>query len=150
MGSGYIYHCKKCNKKHQTFLGYGMMFPKIYKELIDGIYKGDFGEEMQKLIKSKPNLAINANKEIYLCRHCNNWNIEFILDIYEPTTKLKEVPEYVTEYDLKSNYKLVKKHIHKCPECGKRTRKLNDNETNCLPCPNCKTQMTISGFIDWD
>lgn len=163
MGSGYIYSCDKCKESYSIYLGVGMMYFEQYRGIANQIKKGKLGEEYQSIIKSDKKIVIDADNVVYLCNHCGNWNVEPVLDLYELKAAENlsvEKSDYVQGFQnvifkfpsvVKSdNYKLLKKYIHKCSKCGKRTRKLDTIHKKEIPCPKCRSVMMLSGVINWD
>lgn len=164
MGSGYMYKCRKCKNEYTVRLGGGMSFPAVYRQVLNDIKSGVYGDELGELANSHQYTAVNAIRWVYICNHCGNWKSDYILDLYVPTdiekiakTKygVKTVDEwgyvpYVMPYSLRANYKLLKRFIHKCPDCGKRTHKASEKELQKLPCPNCKTKGNKAAYLNWD
>ncbi len=108
--------------------------------------------------------AKNANRMVYVCSHCGNWNLEYAMDLYAPidiekisdkkfgdktVRELGYVP-YVISYSLQKYYKLLKRFIHRCPDCSKRTHRATEKEIQSLPCPNCKSQNIKVAKVMWD
>ena len=141
-----------------------MLFPRVYRGLLDEIKNGKYGEDFQYLANSVQYAAVNAVKQVYICSHCGRWRTEYVLDLYEPkntkiisqqkygdktVAELGYVPCFLPWID-RDNYKLLKRFIHKCPDCGKRTHKASKTETDCLPCPKCKSKDITAGELNWD
>ena len=59
MGSGFEYKCSKCNNEYGITLGIGMMYPVVYKELVDEVKNGAFGEEWKQLFDNTENIAVD-------------------------------------------------------------------------------------------
>ena len=145
-------------------MGIGMMFPKVYQQIINSISDGEYGQRWKDLFDSQEYVAVNAKKTVYICRNCGHWETNYILDLYVPK-KPEEIPNkrygiktvaewgyvpYVIEYDLKENYKILKHFVHTCTNCGRRTHKASDNELQNLSCPKCGKDNKITGFVNWD
>jgi len=164
MGSGYDFKCKKCKTKYSAMPGIGMMYPKVYQEAVEDIKNGKYGPEWQEIMNSEEFIAVNAEREIYICSECKYWETDLNLALYRPKdaeairTKqygIKTVEEwgyvpYVMEYHLKTEYSLVKVYVHKCKKCGKRMHKATDEELKNLPCPKCGTENATNGMLMWD
>ena len=164
MGSGFSYECKKCKKEYSVRLGIGMLFPRVYQKILSDIKTGFYGDELKNLVNSQQYVAVNASKRVYICRHCGNWNLEYAMDLYTPVNieeiskqkyGAKTVDEwgyipYVIPYSLKEDYKLLKRFIHKCPVCDKRTHMASEKELKELSCPHCKAKNSKAEYIDWD
>ena len=164
MGSGFSYKCKKCKEKYSVHLGVGMLFPRVYQNLLNNIKNGEYGDELKLIADSQQYVAINASRWVYICSHCGKWNLEYAMDLYAPVnikeisgkkfgdktvSELGYVP-YVTPYSLHKDYKLLKRFIHKCPDCGKRTHRANEKEFRELSCPHCKNKNNKVAEIMWD
>ncbi len=165
MGKGYSYVCSKCGKNFDVFLGIGMMFPVIYRRTIEEIKSGKYGEEWKKIFNSQPYTATNAHKYLYKCKNCGYWEESKELSLYVPNDLesfpktqfgIKTVEEwgyvpYVTEIELKYDYHLIKRYIHKCPKCGKTMNQATEkNEFLTLSCPDCGALAKREGELMWD
>lgn len=164
MGKGYSYKCKKCSHEYSVFLGIGMLYPIEYKEMINDMASGKYGQDCQKLMQNIPYAAVNAGNYLFSCSRCGFWEIGKDLTIYAPddldkiskgkygdktVEELGEVP-YVMECDLKENYHVLKRHYHKCPKCSGRMHKASKHEMLNLPCPNCGERNEQKSTIMWD
>ena len=47
-------------------------------------------------------------------------------------------------------YRLVKRYVRKCPDCGRRMHKATDREMRELSCPVCGEKNRPGGEILWD
>ena len=164
MGQGYCYTCKKCKYEYTVHLGVGMMYPTVYRRLLEAISNGEYGSELQEVYNDTPYAAINGNRVIYLCNGCGYWEHGTDISLYEPNDPesipkkqygIKTVEEwghvpYVTEYELKENYHQNKRYYHRCCNCGKRMHKTSSRELKNLPCPNCGCENQSSGDLFWD
>lgn len=165
MGKGYGFKCKKCRKEFEIFLGVGMMFPDVYKSTIQEIYDGKYGEEWKILADSHEYAAIDCAYTLYKC-DCGHWEISMPLDLYEPKNKefirkkqygIKNVEEwgyvpYVMSHNLATNYNLIKKYPHRCPECGNEMKKTNITDLTEIRCPRCGNPNATESCkrINWD
>ncbi len=164
MGDGYDFVCKKCKKEYSVMHGIGMMYPTIYQETIEDAKNGKYGSEWQELISSSKYIAINAEREVYICSSCGKWKTELDLSLYRPKDEdairtkqfgIKTVEEwgyvpYVFGQDFQAEYDLIKVYAHKCDHCGKRMHKANEEELSKLSCPYCGTENTSEGLLMWD
>lgn len=164
MSMGYKFKCKKCKTEYFASLGIGMMYPRVYQEAIEDIKNGKYGSEWQEIINSEEFMAVNAEREIYICSECNHWEIELNLALYKPKdtedirTKqygIKTVEEwgyvpYVMGYELTAEYTLIKAYVHKCKKCGNQMHKAKYEEIKSLHCPKCGTENTTNGLFIWD
>ena len=48
MGQGYGCTCNKCGYSFSANLGVGFLFPIVYKETVDAMKKGEYGEQGKK------------------------------------------------------------------------------------------------------
>ena len=145
-------------------MGIGMRFPNTYMQLMNSIANGEYGPAWKALLNSQKYVAVNAEKDVYICRHCGHWETEYVLDLYVPKIPehihnkqygVKTVAEwgyvpYVTSYDLAEDYVLLKHLVHKCPNCGRRTHKGKKTELQELSCPKCGKNNKINSYIHWD
>lgn len=164
MGSGYDFKCKKCKTKYSAMPGIGMMYLKVYQKAVEDIKNGRYGPEWQEIMNSEEFVAVNAERDVYICSEYKHWETDLNLALYRPKnveairTKqygIKTVEEwdyvpYVMDYDFKTEYSLVKVYVHKCKKCGKRMHKATDEELKNLSCPKCGTENATSGLLTWD
>lgn len=164
MGSGFGFKCKKCKKKYYAMPGIGMMYPQVYQEAMEDAQNGKFGAEWKEIISSGKYIAINAEREIYVCASCGHWKSDLNLSLYRPKDEnairtkqfgIKNVEEwgyvpYVAGRDFQKDYELIRVFVHKCEKCGKRMHKARPEELEKLPCPDCGTENTPEGLLMWD
>ena len=164
MGKGYEYNCRKCQHKYSVSLGTGMLFPEAYHSIIYEIADGKYGTEWKAIYDSTPYAAVNAGKEVYICKHCSRWEEGTDISLYAPNNpdiisqkrygektvrELGYVP-YVTAWDLKKDYHVLKRHYKRCSKCGKRMHKASEEELLNLFCPACGEKNRPTGFVRWD
>lgn len=152
MGRGYLFKCKNCKKRYSLQLGIGMLFSEVYREKLESIDKGEYGDEWQKLYKETPFAAVDIWRELFICDSCGNWKVKPNLSLYAPNNPEQIIPQSsVSRYDLEQDYKLLKEYSHICSKCGKAMSKiLDDNIPRSLPCPNCGTENEIGSLMMWD
>ena len=164
MGRGYGYKCKECKHRYSAFPGIGKAYPEAYRELIQKIEDGGYGEEWQRLLKDTPYVAVNAENVIYSCKECGQWEMGQDITLYAPNHPkailskqygIKTVEEwgyvpFVMNWELREEYHVLKRHYHKCSKCGKRMHKASENEVKHLPCPKCGTENEVRDYIIWD
>ena len=170
MGRGIGFKCSKCGHKYSYGTGVGFLFPMVYEELLASVKEGKYGDNWKELALKTENVAIDAEIYLYCCKSCGNWKTEEGLSLYAPKDpeeiKRKEQEEkepwcvgfdfkeasYVTDYELKKFYVVLKKYIHKCPKCGKPMHKATRKEAFNLPCPKCGSapQSDYLRIINWD
>ena len=164
MGSGFEYKCSKCNKEYGITLGIGMMYPVVYKELVDDVKNGAFGEEWKQLFDETENVAVDAENRVYICHDCGSWIEEKGLSLYVADNEyaLKDVkkglPIFYGDDSIpammgqKPKYRLLKEYEHKCKKCCAKMREASKEELYSLPCPDCgaKPDPDSIGFVNWD
>ena len=163
MGNGLSFRCNKCGYEIVASYGIGYLFPITYKETVEAIKAGKYGQEWKELYEHTPGAAINAEMDFYTCSYCGSFANEPNLTMYAPNdpeiskthnerfsiSHPAEGCEYVMLYELRENYRRVKAFIHKCPGCGKRMHKYKQGEL--LKCPECKSGiMEFDGMVCWD
>ena len=153
MGRGKSYKCSKCGKEYSASWGCGYMFPLEYEELIKAIKKGKYGEEWKEVLLSDEYTVVDAETHVYLCRSCNHWTTAPGLSLYLPKDPSHaEKKACVIESDLKDDYKVLKRRIHRCEKCGSRMHRASNSELDKLPCPDCggEPEEGSGGMILWD
>lgn len=145
MGYGRRFVCSKCKKEYNASWGVGFSFPEEYERTLSDIRKGKYGEVMKAISHDERYIAVDAEEYLYICGKCNAWKVEKGLSLYAPKNlKLlmmkrygdKTVAEwgeapYVVSWDLKENYRLVKRYVHNCDKCsGVMHRATEDEEYN--------------------
>lgn len=163
MGYGYYYKCRKCRHKYEVHLGAGMMFPRVYRRLLQDIAEGKYGEEWKALVRETPYAAVDADKVVYICS-CGYWEMGEDITLFVPNEPesipgrqfgVKTVAElgyvpYVAPQELREEYHILKRYYHQCSKCGKRMRKASDGELLHLSCPVCGADNKSKGNLDWD
>ena len=168
MGMGFNFICEKCGREYGYGVGIGFMFPRAYEELIKKVKKGKYGKEWKDIANNTENVAIDAEEYLYVCPKCGSWKAEEGLSLYipketkEPKGDTNNEPwaigfdysnaSYVTSWDLKEHYKLLKSYIHKCPKCKTRMHKASSDELYNVPCPKCggnPIPESVESFL-WD
>ena len=132
-----------------------MMYSEVFRELLKRIEDGEYGSEWQKLLKDNPYAAVNAERNVYICRECGHWETGQDITLYVPNNPeaingIKALEEEYVPWDLKEEYHVLKRHYHKCSKCGRRMHKATEEEMLHLPCPKCGTQNETDGNIMWD
>ena len=160
MGYGYEFECRNCQHKYSISLGSGFLYPEEYRKEIKKISAGNYGAEWKQAFEKNPYTAINAESVLYICSSCNAW--ECVTDItlyipnnpasiaYEYEKKNRRPDRFVSSWDLKDRYHVLKRHYHKCKKCGKRMHKASKGEEQSLCCPKCGTANESIGEFCWD
>ncbi|MCR5596458.1 MAG: hypothetical protein K6G12_11460 [Lachnospiraceae bacterium] len=166
MGSGLQYRCSKCKKEYYVSWGTGFLFPQAYRKTIHDIKTGKYGAEWKDMICENKNSAINAEDYVYVCGKCGAWKTEPDLSIYVPKDTSKPANElsgkgskdnsgrrdYVTEWDLRESYRILKRRVHKCDNCGGVVHRALESELKALKCPYCggEPEEGFGGDVLWD
>lgn len=136
MGLGIKFHCQTCNMRFQVMLGIGYLPFILNEEITKEIQNGDYGEEWKNLLASDKSHFIEAETAVYRCS-CGSWKNEDDIILYRinPETNRRNI---------------VKKYIHHCTRCGKKMKKMREEEILSLPCPICHTDVSVENTICWD
>ena len=149
MGLGYSFKCSKCSKKYEILPGIGMLFPQVYEDTVAKLKNGRFGKAWKELYENTENVAIDAEKRVYLCPSCGYWKNEPGLSLYVADNKraISDVkngcPVFYGEDSLPAmmgnmpQYHLLKEYEHKCKKCGGKMKAVDDDEMLTLSCPKC-------------
>lgn len=162
MGLGIEYRCSKCDQQYEVSLGFGFLYRMTYKNVVDEIHNGKYGQELKDLMNSTDNVAVDAVETLFYCSECGSWEVLPDLSLYIacndiaiedvkqgspviPTIERKDFPQY----------RLLKKYDHICPKCNKPMQGVNDNEYNKLSglrlsCPKCSGELNCSSAFHWD
>ena len=166
MGSGIEYKCSKCGKEYEVCCGVGFLFPQVYEGLMNDIKSGKYGQGWKKLALSEDTIAIDAVSYVYVCKKCGFWAVEPGLSLYVANDS-KAVKEYlqsrhwtaghdgtfVTFSELRQDYHILKRRVHKCAKCKGIMHKATEYEEYNLKCPYCGNvpdKNTIRGEFRWD
>lgn len=158
MGDGIKFMCSECGKEYSASWGIGFNFPRVYIKCLLAVKKGKYGSKWKELYLNNQYVAVNADTHVYLCKKCGYWVVEEDLSLYIPNNldviskKIKERGKdyYVMEDELKNEYHLLKRRIHKCSNCGKVMHKANFEEIDKLKCPKCGGKPRLFNFCFWD
>ena len=155
MGRIYSFYCKKCKYRLETSLGIGMMFPLVYKNIVEKSKNGELGEEIQKFFIDNPNGVVDVENVLGFCEECGEYETIKDLTMYVPKTNYEEsAKDYVFYRDLKEHYKIFKEYRHKCKNCGSDLKIVlheeSDKHKRNIICPICKKYMIKKFFGYWD
>lgn len=165
MGKGYDFHCKKCGKNYAVFLGVGFCFATASRNEIEAIANGEFGPELKEAYEQTPYAVIDPDNVVFICRKCGCWIVDTDHTLYAPkdpdaiakrqfgekTAEEWGCVPYVIGKTLREDYRVLKRHYHKCDRCGSRMHKATDKEVRSLPCPECGEINEENGYgILWD
>lgn len=163
MGTGFSYCCEKCGEEFSVHLGAGMRFPTVYQDTMRDIIAGKYGPERRTILYNEPYAAVDIEQYVYKCS-CGYWKVDKELSLYAPNNPeaipkkqygIKTVEEwgyvpYVTRFQLKEDYHLIKRYIHICSKCGKRMRKAQKRELEEIRCPKCDSLCRQRDYLFWD
>ena len=157
MGAGMKLECPECGYEESISLGYGMFFPVTYREKVEMIRDGWYGEEWKNLLESVPDAAVNMDMALYVCSACGHFQNEEVLSVYQPKEQSSQdgpadqdqTIDCVLPEELPGRYKLVKAYVHRCKKCGKRMKRYAEGDQ--LKCPECRmgSMMQTERYM-WD
>jgi hypothetical protein len=154
MGNGYVINCQKCNYKFEAMLGVGMLFPVVYKETVNDISIGIYGDDYKMIFEEHKNAAVNCEDEVAICNKCGKLQTIRNMSLYLPKDDGIEPADYIMPEDLKSDYNKVRDFEHNC-SCGGALRiikfpdELFDGKINCPEC-GAKLEFDPLNMIFWD
>lgn len=163
MGSGRAYKCYNCGTKFTNLFGSGMFYSLAYKETIEDIRNGKYGDYLKTVFHDNCYSVVDIDRYLYVCE-CGNWSMDKRMDLYLPIDtetikRVKYVGKPVDEIvcapyaiSLRDDYRLVKKYDHICEKCNSVMKEYNDNDDVDLKCPNCNNTLSsnIYEMIFWD
>ena len=169
MGTGSSFVCEKCGCKYSVLTGIGFLQPIVYKETVQKIKAGEYGDEVREVFINTRYAAVDTEKDLFVCK-CGNWNTEINMDIYAPIDpdKLKELEHgaqidedseevtFAMREDLEECFSVVRYWVHKCDRCGKEMKRIRYPENYAkrygLNCPKCGTKNKADpmGRLIWD
>lgn len=170
MGQGYGCTCNKCGYSFSANLGAGFLFPMVYKETVDAMKKGEYGEQGKKFFTEHPDGAIDCETVVARCKSCGEYGSVPNLTMYVPKKDYdpaKAAPkgrwsvafpfegaDYVSWSDLETYYDVYEKYDHRCPECGGSAEIVEDFEKELdsgnLACTKCDGKLEVTDLIMWD
>ena len=156
MGNGYLIRCVNCNYEYRALLGYGMLFPTVYQETVEGIKEGKFGEEYQKFFEEHPDAAVNCEAYMAICQDCGAFDTVKSMSLFLPKKSDGKTLNVgcLTFQDIKADYKIAKKYPHKCSSCGGNLKPIDlidKLSQKAVRCPVCKGEMQLTpDLLLWD
>lgn len=145
------FRCRECKYVFDAHFGTGIReLPWLYQEIVTSIRKGVYGTEWKQLFKTRPGIAVNVGRDIYVCPHCRHFEEKFDLCLYEPmifpgdpeaAQKLKAAAErkFVPPApDLDQDYRKIRTYEHRCPKCRSVMRRYGEGYR--LRCPQCRKE----------
>ena len=138
MGGGKQFECSKCGKRYYANIGIGFLFSEVYSKTVEDITNGKYGENFKRSFESVKHAAVDAEYHLYKCKKCDHWDTESGMSLYAPNEEDIVVRKsYVMPYELKSDYHIYKRYIHKCEKCSSVMHKATNKELEELKCPYC-------------
>lgn len=151
MGTGLIVKCNTCKFKESYHLGAGMMFPNVYKNLVEEVRSGRYGKEWREFFEENDGAAINAEKQLYQCPSCNRLKLDYDKSLYKSKSNTPPEDGYWCYWRNPCNeYKLFKRFIHYCPKCKIEMRRIEICKDTNIPCPRCGNELTQNNNVSWD
>lgn len=161
MGDGLVLRCEKCGKRYPLMLGVGMGYPMEYDKIMEKLFKGEFGANLQRIVESTDNVVVDAMNYLYVCEKCDFFNIYNALDLYQVINE-DMIKESINEdkkwlngwhffkHDAK-NFRILKRVKHACPNCKRCMKRYGEtDEIPTLKCPECHEKLVEGGYICWD
>lgn len=163
MGDGIFYRCNKCGNEYPIMLGWGMGYSLVYDEIMEKLLKGEFGEDLQKIVEKTKNIVVDAINYLYICGQCGYWTESHGLDLYQ--VKNEKLIEENADADKKwidgwtffeyrthpKDFRVLKRIKYVCPECNSLMKRIGEHSKYpILKCPECHEDMVDRGRILWD
>ena len=131
MGSGSIFHCKKCGEAYSFKIGVGFLYYMVKQDLLKDIKDGKYGKAYKTIVDENPDIDINGHRRIYKCPQCVHWE-----EKYDLTLSVKD--------------KVIKKYSYKCPKCNVNMKVFHRKNWETFPCPYCGEENESFMNIFWD
>ena len=188
MASILYYYCPKCNFNMKAKEGNGFHYPKLYQSIKNKMINGELGAEAKHFFEEHSDGAISVEYTLAQCNDCNE--LENVLDLTMYIPKPGYVHEinphqawstaapyynadYVSPFDLKSNYTQYKLFHHICRCCGgmmtvsqpikysyepnpkgkgveEIIKHLESKYYEQFKCPKCSNTLTVVEIGNWD
>ena len=110
MGTGYDYICKKCEEYFSVKFGCGMMYPRVYKALLEEIKSGKYGEEMKAVALRNSDIAVDAERHLYVCS-CGYWENDYGLSLFVPKEGVQIDTPFVTPNTQRDIFQILYEFI---------------------------------------
>lgn len=173
MGAILTCHCKQCGYHFGACVGVGMLYPKVYSEIVTKMKKGQFGKQGKEFFEAFPNGAISCENIVVQCSSCGQLMevpelaLYIPLEGYNPTKQDKTIPwsvgfngnsyEYISYSELHNHYQLFEQYDHRCINCHAHTsvvdgftENLDETIDKQVRCPECGSMMKIEWTGYWD
>ena len=162
-------------QKEEVLDGVGMAFPMVYKETVDDIKAGKYGDEMKYIMKNMNLVTVDATSKIYHCKKCGHLETMKVLNLYIPkdiekakkksigrwtaaepnrnTTvgELGEFPYWIPNGDDSKDFIMFYKYKHDCPICGTKMSSVKIRKISGEKCPKCGKNYEVQELnILWD
>ena len=168
MGDSVGFICPKCGYAFGGDLGVGLLYPKLYRETVEKMKAGEYGEEARQFFIDCPEGAVDCESVLFQCDDCHQYFFDLKLSMYIPRDGItiptepvrwsvefpfKGVP-YASKYDLENDYELYAEYGHRCQNCGGKLSYVTNDIRFLLErkiaCPICHTEMKLSNTMFWD
>lgn len=165
MGAGYYLHCPVCGYEADVSLGYGFLYPMVYRETQEDAKNGKLGATLKKFYTQHPDGAVNPTLALAQCEKCGKYTSVPDYTMYLPKAgKQKKPPkgrwsvampfegaEYVAPHEFEEAFDVCKLFPHRCGSCRGKVKLLPEEEIDHLKCPHCKNQvLTVQEICLWD
>jgi DNA-directed RNA polymerase subunit RPC12/RpoP len=133
MGYGFELRCRNCDYSQNFFLGIGMMYHPL-KNVIntENIKNKRLRNELIEISENKSLVWSSYSHELYRCEKCDKLYRKFYIELHYDGDKI-----FRTDYS--------------CVKCRKPLKKINDLETENIPCPQChKKKLYRDNEMLWD
>lgn len=156
MGMGYFIKCtnRRCRYSAELSEGFGFGFSDQYANALKAAKSGAVSEAHRRFFEEHPEGALNAEEHIYQCGKCGHLFSEPSYSLYLPKDGVSvsdaDDPASVLPWELPLHYKLAKRYVHHCPNCGGRAKRVKDPILEVAEkCPRCGSKLRAESIM-WD
>lgn len=167
MGEGFSLHCKNCDFQRSVYLGIGFAYPRIYKETVEEIKQGEFGEKLSAYFREHADAAVDPTIVLLSCPRCGKFTTDKKMAVFLPVpgydhSKRQRIAwcsampcydiDYVSPSELEDHYRQTEAYHHRCEKCGVPMEILSKEQLKraTLSCPKCRGSIIIDQNIMWD
>ena len=154
MGEGYVMKCTKCGKEHHMYLGIGFLFPQEFQQVQKEAKAGRYGKRLQQILKDCPGTVVDAERDLFYCPVCGQWEVGPVLDAYIPDIPAEGTDSnYYMADDLQNSGRVRKEYSRIC-SCGQKMQRWDGQKPLAelgLKCPDCGGDLEmLNDLIMWD